>query len=100
MTGFIKVEAVNNKGEDGLLVECKIEDMTMLDRLHVMYSVMRGLHADEVDLRLLGALIKHGVMEDAVDMQPVTEDEAAKAKSEQDSSDALLEKFIQSLFER
>ena len=99
MKGYIKIEASNYEGKEGLSVKTDLRDVSYMDRIAVINGVCRALHIAPTELKLLAGLISSGFMDEMVDTKTLKDDDDEPQQSKKQKLDgdvivALLKSML------
>ena len=72
MKGYIKIEAGTREGQEGLIVDCHIEDASTADRCMLMHSLKNALHMDGVTWKLYVVGEHEGLFDDMAEVEDLT----------------------------
>ena len=88
MEGFIKIESTTPKGDQGLLVEVHLRNVSNLDRLHVLSCVQRAMEMSVEDFEFFALAMRTGLLDKALNVD-VLQHESVEGPSD-DFIKALL----------
>lgn len=72
MKGYIKIEAGTHEGQEGLFVDCHIEDASSLDRCILMHSLKKALQIDDIAWKLYVVGEHQGLFDDISEVEDLT----------------------------
>lgn len=59
MEGYMHIEADNSVEGNPLRVSCKLHQVSMVDKVHIVASAIEALEIDDLDLMVLMAILQH-----------------------------------------
>lgn len=65
MKGFLKVEAVEKDGKEGILVQCDMDEVSLTDRLTILDGVATSLRMTSRQLQMFCDMRRAGVFGEA-----------------------------------
>lgn len=74
MKGYIKIEAGTHGGQEGLFVDCHIEDASTLDRCILMHSLKKALQIDDIAWKLYVLGEHQGLLDDMSEVEDLTDE--------------------------
>lgn len=83
MKGYIKVEAAEQDGRQGVKVRCELEHVSFMDRLNIVHSVAKSLHMSSSEMRMLTTLMSSGIMDAMLDTVPAKDEPEAETKEQE-----------------
>lgn len=81
MKGFIKIESAERGGDQGLLVETRLEDVSDPDRFHVLSCVQRAMEMSVEDFEFFAFAMRTGLLDKILGVE-VLEHECIRGPSE------------------
>ena len=72
MKGYIKIETGTHEGQEGLIVDCHIEDASSLDRCILMHSLKKVLRMDGITWKLYVVGEHEGLFDDMSEVEDLT----------------------------
>ena len=88
MEGFIKIECATRNGDQGLLAEVNLRNVSDLDRFHVLSCIQRSMEMSVEDFEFFAFAMRTGLLDKAVGVD-VLEHESVEGPSD-DFIKALL----------
>lgn len=75
MKGYIKIGVGTHGGQEGLIVDCHIEDASTLDRCMLMHSLKKALQMDDITWKLYVLGEHEGFFDDMSEVEDLTDGE-------------------------
>ena len=88
MEGFIKIESVTRNGDQGLLADVNLRDVSNLDRFHVLSCIQRSMEMSAKDFEFFAFAMRTGLVDKILGVE-VLEHESVEGPSD-DFIKALL----------
>lgn len=88
MEGFIKIECATRNGDQGLLAEVNLRNVSDLDRFHVLSCIQRSMGLSVEDFEFFAFAMRSGLLDKTLDVD-VLEHESVEGPSD-DFIKALL----------
>ena len=74
MKGYIKIEVGTHEGQEGLIVDCHIEDTSTMDRCMLMHSLKKVLQMDDITWKLYMVGEHEGLFDDMSEVEDLTDE--------------------------
>lgn len=71
MTGYIKITATTRNGQQGLEVQTDAQNVSILDRMQVLYALCRSFKISSSELKLFVSLKSAGILDKAVTAETI-----------------------------
>ena len=75
MTGYIKITATTRDGHQGLAVQTDVQNVSLLDRMQVLYSLCRSLRVGPGELKLFMSLKNADILDEAATVETIQDEQ-------------------------
>ena len=91
MKGYLKIKTIgtNEEGMQGLKCECNMEDVSIIDKIQIVYSTTKALHMSKYEVEIFMEMYRAGILDEA----NITEPEEPGSVRQARESDAQVLEF-------